>query len=310
MPIGAAIGVGVVGAGASAIGASKNSKAINRSTDAQTAANDKAIAAQQQARGENLALQQPIYNAGLPAMNARNALLGLAGAENNNQPVNALAMYQGANPDTSGYRARSGGQWDAYLTANPDVAREYFDDNDERSTFATPQAYAQWHYQNYGQKEGRALPSAAAPAAGSNPQQSAQQTAQNAFDVFRNSTGYQFRLGEGMNALNSGYAGAGTLQSGAAMKAAQEYGQNFASNEFGNYWNMLGEQQNLTSGAANAMSGVNTTYANNAGNLAVANGNALANAAVARANNSNALIGGITGALGQGVGILAGMGRI
>lgn len=114
---------------------------------------------------------------------------------------------------------------------------------------------------------------------------------QNAFDQFRNSTGYQFRLGEGMNALNSGLASSGTLQSGAAMKAAQEYGQNFASNEFGNYMNMLGNQQGVGLAGASALAGVGQNYAGMVSANNNAAGTSAANAALATASNpfANAL---------------------
>lgn len=89
------------------------------------------------------------------------------------------------------------------------------------------------------------------------------QSAGNAFNTFRNSTGYQFRLGEGMGAMNSGLASSGVLQSGAAMKEAQRYGQNFASNEFGNYMGYLGNQQGVGLGGASALAGVAQNYGNN-----------------------------------------------
>lgn len=117
------------------------------------------------------------------------------------------------------------------------------------------------------------------------------QQAQNAaFDNFRNSTGYQFRLGEGMNALNSGFAGSGTIKSGAAMKEALKYGQNFASNEFGNYLNMLNNQASRGMGAASAQAGVSQSLGNNLANIQMQQGDNLANAALAKSQNTaNAL---------------------
>lgn len=304
MAIGTALAVGlgsaVIGAGSRALAASKNSKAIKSATAAQTDANREAIAAQERARAENLGLQRPLYDAGMPALQARNALLGLGGQQVQQQP-NALAQFQGYNPDSSGgtMGMRDNAVWDQYLSANPDVYQGW---QQTGQAYDTPQAYAQFHYGQFGRNEGRELPGQISAQAGP---ATTQQSAENAFDIFKNSTGYQFRVNEGNRALNAGWAGAGTLQSGAAGKSFQNFGQNIASAEFGNYMGYLGEQQNLTSGAANAMSGVNSTYANNAGNLAVAQGQNLANAAVARANNSNALIGGLGNALGTGLGAFA-----
>lgn len=128
------------------------------------------------------------------------------------------------------------------------------------------------------------------------------QAQNNAFDIFRNSTNYQFRLGEGMNALNSGLASSGILQSGAAMREAQRYGQDFASNEFGNYMAYLGNQQGVGLGGASALAGVGQGYANNITSLNMQNASNLGNAAIARANNSNALLGNIAGGIGNIVG--------
>lgn len=133
----------------------------------------------------------------------------------------------------------------------------------------------------------------------------AQNEANAAYDIFKNNTGYQFRLNEGMNALNSGYAGAGVVQSGAAMKGALKYGQDYASNEFGNYLGYLGNQQGVGLSGASALAGVGQGYANNVSNLNSQNAANITNAAVAKANNSNALAGSIAGIASNAAGILS-----
>jgi len=123
-----------------------------------------------------------------------------------------------------------------------------------------------------------------------------------AFDQFRNSTGYQFRQQEGMNALNAGYAGAGVLQSGAAMRGAQEYGQNFASNEYSNYMGLLDNQQRLGLSATLGQAGLGQSYV---GNVTQNNNNAstdMANSALMRGQNNPfaSMLGGIGGTLMSG----------
>jgi hypothetical protein len=49
--------------------------------------------------------------------------------------------------------------------------------------------------------------------------------------------GYQFRLGEGRRGLEQSLAARGMGQSGTALKAAQEYGQNFAAKEYADAYN-------------------------------------------------------------------------
>lgn len=87
MPPAAAIaGAAVVGAGASMIGASKNAKAINKSTDASVQAQQYSADQQLQAARENIALQTAAYNqsadAQAQAYNANNAVQ--TGIYNNN----------------------------------------------------------------------------------------------------------------------------------------------------------------------------------------------------------------------------------
>jgi hypothetical protein len=119
-----------------------------------------------------------------------------------------------------------------------------------------------------------------------------------AFDAYRGSTGYDFRVSEGNRALNTGYAARGLLNSGAAQKAALQYGQGLASQEFGNYLGALGNQQNVGLSAGNALAGVGTNFANSMS----ANNNALAgaqgNAALVGAANNNALLGTAANTLG------------
>lgn len=80
-----------------------------------------------------------------------------------------------------------------------------------------------------------------------------------AFDNFRNSTGYQFQLGEGMNAITSNAATRGLLNSGATVKAAQQYGQNLASNYFSNYLSQLGGLGTMGLQAGQLISGAGQT---------------------------------------------------
>lgn len=124
------------------------------------------------------------------------------------------------------------------------------------------------------------------------------QQGQNPWDVFRNSTNYQFRLGEGYNALNSGWAGAGALQSGAAAKDAIRYGQNFASNELNNYLGLLQGQQALGAGAASSLAGVGNDFLGSVTANNRAGADAASNAALLRGQANQQLYGNIANALG------------
>lgn len=271
----AIIGSAVIGAGASAIGASKNSKAINNATAAQTASNDQAVALQREARDQNVQYQNPFYQTGLAANNRINALLGLPGQQQ--QP-----QYQ---PPQQSFMDAS--YFGMNRPFNMDEGNPAF--NGEQS-FSAMQ-YGQPQYQ--------------APQA---PQNNELADAQQAFGDWRDNTGYQFRFNEGVRALDAGASASGVRNSGAAQKALTKYGQNIGSQEFYNYLGALTGQQQVGTGAANALSGVNSTYANNASQIAQQQGQNLANSAVAKANNSNNLMSGVASSFGNAVGMYGSMG--
>ena len=100
------------------------------------------------------------------------------------------------------------------------------------------------------------------------------------FDMskFQADPGYNFRLSEGLKALDRQAAARGGLMSGAALKAAGRYGQEAASQEFGNAYNryrqnradQLGPLSDLMVGGTNATNLTNTALGNmgtNVGNL-------------------------------------------
>lgn len=88
--------------------------------------------------------------------------------------------------------------------------------------------------------------------------------------------GYDFRLQQGVNALDSSAAARGNLFSGAQAKALTQFGQDFGANEWTNYiarlTGLAGQGQSAAGNQANA--GAN--FAGNAGNALAAQGNAQA----------------------------------
>lgn len=242
----AAIGLGAAGVG-SFLGGKSAKKAATKAADTSLQVANQNNALASDIYGQNQQALSPYMARGNVAGDQMNAMLGLGGGFQ--APQGAQTAYGGAGAPNS--------MMSLYSGANPGGA---------------PMGLAQ---QDRPVQQG---PQYGVPASRPNPG--------DPFEVFRNSTGYQFRLGQGMDALNSGYAGAGTLQSGAAMKAAQEYGQNFASNEFGNYMGYLGNQQGVGLSGASALAGVGQNYANSVMTNNNNAGTAVANAALARGANN------------------------
>jgi hypothetical protein len=117
--------------------------------------------------------------------------------------------------------------------------------------------------------------------------------------ALKQSPGYQFRLDEGNRSLNTGWAARGLLNSGAAQKAILKYGQDYASNEYGNRFNQLAQQQGVGLSAGNALAGVGTNFANSASNQNNALASVQANAALANGQATANIYGTAANALGQ-----------
>ena len=89
---------------------------------------------------------------------------------------------------------------------------------------------------------------------------------------FQTSPGYNFRMDEGNRQMNNQYSNASG--GGNAMRALVDYSQNFASNEFGNWWSRQSGMSDAGRGAAGStsMAGMNaannnsSAYMNNANN--------------------------------------------
>ncbi len=121
---------------------------------------------------------------------------------------------------------------------------------------------------------------------------------------YQQDPGYQFRLGEGLKALQSSAAARGGLLSGGALKGISRYGQDMASQEYQNAYNRfqsnqtnafnrLGSLAGIGQTANNALQSAGSNYANNSGqiglNNAVTQGNAALYSGSARASSYQGL---------------------
>lgn len=115
---------------------------------------------------------------------------------------------------------------------------------------------------------------------------------------FQADPGYQFRLDQGQKAIERSAAARGGVLSGAAVKAASDYNQGAASQEYGNAYNrfqtdrtnLLNPLQSLAGQgqtASNAMATNAGNYGVNAGNTLTQAGNAQASGYIGQANAVN-----------------------
>lgn len=170
----------------------------------------------------------------------------------------------GAQPMKLGSLLQTGGNLFSYGQGQEDI-------DEMRALMERQAGRAEAQFQPYGQAGQTALQNMQAPS----------------MEALQNDPGYQFRLQQGQQALERSLAAQGLGQSGAALKAAQEYGQGVAGQTYDNFFDRQNQIANYGFGAA---SGLGQIY----GGL----GNAQAAALRAQMENRNKLFGGLGGLFG------------
>lgn len=325
MPVGAAIGTAVVGGGAAILGSKAQKSAAGQAADQQAAS----TAAQLQLGRESLALNKDIYGAnfgllspyvsrGNVAGDQINALLGLPSAPAIANPLapSAAPGMTPVNPLAAEWARIQSMQGNGVDNDFENAALQFVTANGLPAGYSGPSLAQIAAMGNDGipgnsaaalASIGNAItanapaPAAPAPATPGAARRAANatttpQSATAAFEQFANSAGMKFQQDQAASAINNGYAGAGALQSGAAMKAISDRSEDVAlNNYFLPYMSLLGGQQSTGAGAAGAVAGVGANFgntaagingnmgnaiqggANNLGNLALANGQNQAN---------------------------------
>lgn len=132
------------------------------------------------------------------------------------------------------------------------------------------------------------------------------------FEKFKDPS-YDFRMQEGINALDRSAASRGRVLSGAQDRAVTRHGSSLASQEYGNAFSRaltsdqynLGKQQSLAGigqQSANLLANAGQQTAGNLSNIAMQGGQAQANIAMANAQNQANAYSGIAQSANQGIG--------
>ena len=258
---------GVASIGGSLLSASAAKSAANKAARAQTAANDAAIGEQRRQYDLTRSDLSPWMSSGNAAQQQINALLGIGGSA-------------------------GGVNWSQYLAQNPDVAAAYNSGSVDKSRFTTPEDYAQWHYQTYGQNEGRDVSGITSAPVSATDAQSA------AIANLKNSPLYQSLFSNGENTILANAAATGGLRGGNTQSSLANFGRDTLSAVIQN------QLQNLTgvSGAGeNAAAQTGTFGANSANNISgllSSSGTTQANAALAGGQATTGAINSIVGTIG------------
>jgi len=125
-----------------------------------------------------------------------------------------------------------------------------------------------------------------------------QAATQKAFNSYLNSTGYQFNLGQGLDAVTQSKAASGLLGSGSTLKALDQYGTGLAD-QYGQQY--VGNLQNEVATGQNAVNGLTGAGQNYANAVSSNNNNAAstsASAGLSAASGVNSAIGNALNAYG------------
>lgn len=118
---------------------------------------------------------------------------------------------------------------------------------------------------------------------------------------FQASPDYQFRMNAGLEGVTQNRAVNGLLNSGSALRGLNDYAQNTASNEFGNWWNRQSGLAGVGQAANTANQQAGSNYANNSSNALMNNANQQGQSAYYQANAQAQGAGQLAGAIGWGL---------
>jgi len=266
---------------ASVVGGMMSSNAAGSAAGTQAASARDATAAQERMFNKQIELQKPFREGGVAAQNRLMQLLGLGGA-----PTSITAEQ-----------------------ARAQLLPEY------TKTTTDPGTYGQWEdggqYEYRGGSTKQSIDEQGLSAAIQNMLAgSAQPQGEDYGSLMRDFTmadyqadpGYAFRQQEGMKGIEGGAAARGGLLSGGALKAIQKYGQDLASQEYGNAFNRFTGQQtnkynklagmvNTGQGATNQLTNAAGQFGSNQASNIIGAGNAQAAGQVGSANAWNQAIG-------------------
>lgn len=274
MPVGASL------AAASVAGAVISGNASQSA--AKTQANAANAASQQQLDMFNTIRNDlsPYRSIGTDAVSPYEKLLGIGAGSSNG--------------GTAATTANPGVDWNDYLTRYPDVAAAWQNLSPaEKQQFPTPQSYAAFHYQTFGQLPDEKRTVNQLPTTGPNAPQ-LDYNGQPISDVeaqLQSLPGYQFQKDQGIQAVNRTLGARG--QTGAQAKGIARFVTGLADSTYGEQVGRIANAVGVGQSAANQTGAYGQAAANSSGQALIGGANASAAGTVGAAN---AVTGGINSA--------------
>lgn len=237
-----------------------SSSAAGKAADTQAASTQAGIAEQQRQYDLNRADQAPYREAGTGALGQYQRLMGIG------------------SPGST-----SGGGFDdqAYLAANPDVAA-YIQSHPVGSVgYTTPQQ----HWEQFGQKEGRSL---GTPTQASTDSEFGSYAKPLTADQVQLDPGYQFGQQQGQQAIDRKTAAAGGRISGASLKAAAQFGTDYATTGYSTAYNRVNQARSDRLNRLAALANIGQTATQQTGNAGTNSANQISALTSAQGNATGA----------------------
>lgn len=253
--------------GASIIGAGSSKKATSAAQAAQTAALQKGVTTLSNQQAQAQAATSPWTTTGASANDALAQLLG-------------LSTPQTSNTD-----------WNAYVAGNPDVAAEW-SRVQPTGQFASAADYGKYHYQTYGQNEGRDIAPYTQTTGG-------QADQQGAIDALKASPLYQSLYGNGEEAVLQNASATGGLRGGNAERSLYNLGTDTLSKVIQQQVSNLGGVSQLGLGAQDSLNNLGAQNAQSIASLFGKQGDVQAGGILQRSAINNNLFNSVAGEAGK-----------
>jgi hypothetical protein len=239
-------------AGATVVGGVMSSNAAKGAANSQAASSQAALDASQRQYDQTRNDQQPYRQAGNAALGQMRTLLGVGDGSHTEANFDS-GKYLALNPDAAQYMATSGKTaWDHYV-----------EDGSRR----------QGDFWTGGNSSDPSFGSYAKPLTQGEVQLD---------------PGYQFGLTQGQQGIDRKTAAAGGRISGASLKAAAQYGNDYATTKYGDAYNRVNQARSDRLNRLAALAGIGQTGTQQVGQAGQANANAIGAISTAQGNAAGA----------------------
>lgn len=259
--------VAVAVAGGAIVGGALQANAAKKAAAGQTQASQAAIDEQRRQFDVARSDLAPYREAGGAAVMRLRDLLGISAPATAASPRRSMEDIVTELRNSGRYTIHPNKQYDNEAQAILDLAGV---------TPGAQPAYDEWALNSEARRMYEAQPPEQAAAAGTQ--------GMSPEEIMRMDPGYQFRLNEGNKAITNLASAGGRLNSGATLKALTRFGQDYASNEYGNIYNRLAGLAGTGQNATTTSAGLGANFAGNVGGLMTGAANARGAAGIGAAN--------------------------